>query len=58
LKKRLEVGTAQITSIKKEFSETVQGAKQANMNSNYNPQISLFLSVPSLSALHSFLHHY
>ena len=24
LKKRLEVGTAQITSIKKEFSETVQ----------------------------------
>jgi hypothetical protein len=27
LKKRLEVGTAQITSIKKEFSETVQVAK-------------------------------
>ena len=36
LKKRLEVGTAQITSIKKEFSETVQVAKQANMSSNYN----------------------
>jgi regulator of replication initiation timing len=33
LKKRLE---AQITSIKKEFSETVQVAKQANMSSNYN----------------------
>jgi cell division septum initiation protein DivIVA len=32
LKKRLEVGTAQITSIKKEFSETVQVAKQANMS--------------------------
>jgi archaellum component FlaC len=26
LKKRLEVGTAQITSIKKEFSETIQVA--------------------------------
>jgi regulator of replication initiation timing len=36
LKKRLEVGTVQITSIKKEFSETVQVAKQANMSSNYN----------------------
>ena len=35
LKKRPEVGTAQITSIKKEFSETVQVAKQANMSSNY-----------------------
>ena len=40
LKKRLEVGTAQITSIKKEFSETVQVAKQANMSSNYNEQYS------------------
>ena len=39
LKKRLEVGTAQITSIKKEFSETIQVAKQANM-SNYNDQYS------------------
>jgi hypothetical protein len=34
------VGTAQITSIKKEFSETVQVAKQANMSSNYNEQYS------------------
>ena len=40
LKKRLEVGTAQVTSIKKEFSETVQVAKQANMSSNYNEQYS------------------
>ena len=40
LKKRLEVGTAQITSIKKEFSETVQVAQQANMSSNYNEQYS------------------
>ena len=40
LKKRLEVGTAQITSIKKEFSETVEVAKQANMSSNYNEQYS------------------
>ena len=40
LKKRLEVGTAQITSIKKEFSETIQVAKQANMSSNYNEQYS------------------
>ena len=40
LKKRLGVGTAQITSIKKEFSETVQVAKQANMSSKYNEQYS------------------
>ena len=40
LKKRLEVGIAEITSIKKEFSETVQVAKQANMSSNYNEQYS------------------
>ena len=40
LKKRLELGTSQITSIKKEFSETVQVAKQANMSSNYNEQYS------------------
>ena len=39
-KKRLEVGTAQITSIKKEFSETVKVAKRANMSSNYNEQYS------------------
>jgi regulator of replication initiation timing len=42
LKKRLE---AQITSIKKEFSETVQVAKQANMSSNYNEQYSDFVLV-------------
>ena len=40
LKKRLEVGIAEITSIKKEFSETVQVAKQANMSNNYNEQYS------------------
>jgi hypothetical protein len=32
--------SSQITSIKKEFSETVQVVKQANMSSKYNEQYS------------------